>query len=449
MQKSKQNYACENCGAEYVGWQGQCTYCKEWNTIVEQKIEEIEAQTILKLSSVLTKVNLAEIEVPSEKRISTKISEFDRVLGTDNQNLESGLMPGSVILLTGEPGIGKSTLLLQLAINLSQEGEKILYISGEESISQIASRAKRLNSKQPNVSLVNSYDLTQILELIKKEEEVSTIILDSIQTISSMETRGIAGGMSQIKYCAALLISTIKQLNKSLIIVGHINKEGTIAGPKLLEHLVDVVLLFSGEDKSSLRILRATKNRYGSTDELGLFNMQEDGLLSITNPADFFLSEGESTTKNIVAGTCPTIVVEGKRPLIMEIQALVIPTNFSLPKRVSEGISLARVQMICAVLTKYLKLNLANSDIYINIPQGFKVSDRGIDLAVAIAIISSAINKPLKQGAIAFGEISLSGSINLAMFQKKRVTEVERLGYLNLINKESIKHVSNLLSLFK
>lgn len=450
MAKQAANYLCENCGKEYLNWQGQCENCGQWGTIVEQEVGEKVTQVILKRAGGKTgKLNkpetLSEISKHKLSRKSTQLSEFDRVLG-------EGLMPGSVILLTGEPGVGKSTLLLQFALAMAKTGGRVLYISAEEGLEQIANRAERIQahksinlatgSKQlRDLELINLYTLEEISQTIAAKNSPDLIILDSIQTIASSQVRGIPGGMSQVKYCAAELTSLAKQLGKTLLIVGHINKEGSIAGPKLLEHLVDVVLQFTGEEKSSLKVLRAHKNRFGSIDEAGIFLMTETGLDPLANVGEYFLSDNNFSQQ---VGACRSIILEGVRPLVIEIQALAVPSEFAYPKRVAEGISLARLQVLAAVLTKHLRLKLHDYDIYVNVAQGFKVLDRGADLAVALAVISSVTNKPINNSTIAFGEISLAGKLTSAMYNSRRTKEAKRLGYKQLITPEGYDSLNQL-----
>jgi DNA repair protein RadA/Sms len=434
-------YVCENCGADYLSWQGKCDNCGSWNTIVEHRIFTKETQI---LRSGNTKKGDFKLEtLASTPEISSEAyplnnPELERVLG-------GGLVKGAAILLTGEPGVGKSTILISSALELAATGVKVTYISAEEAIAQVVARAKRVKpdlvgEAEANLGLMNLYNLEDLLTLLGTPDAGEVIILDSIQTISSAEVRGVPGGQAQVRYCAAELISACKQLGKTLIIVGHVNKEGEIAGPKLLEHLVDVVLNFSAQGDSALRALRAQKNRFGSTEEVGLFLMEPQGLQLVANAADYFLNP---QTKPQV-GSCRTVIMEGNRPLVVEVQALAVKTSFAYPKRVSEGISSARLQLITAVLDKYLRLKLYEYDLYFNVAKGFNIKDRGADLAAALAIISSVKGKALPLNAVAFGELSLSGQIAPATVNSRRVVEVERLSYRDIVTAPQVSQVNQL-----
>ncbi len=446
MAKRTQQYVCENCSANYAQWQGQCSSCKEWNTIIAQEIIQKETQVLFKSGGGLVSAapikpqRLASIELSSNNYIDTGLSEFNRVLG-------QGLVRGSVVLLTGEPGVGKSTLLLELGLNLGELGQKALYISAEEILSQIAARTKRLGRSLDNgLEVVNAFALEQILPLFAEAYDV--LIIDSIQTIASQEVRGIPGGASQVRYCTAELVSAAKQLGKTLVLVGHITKDGNVAGPKTLEHLVDVVLHFTGDEKTSLRLLRAQKNRFGSVDEVGIFAMQEEGLKSISNPGEYFLTgsslNGEAGAASDTAGSCRAMVMEGRRPIVVEIQALAVKTNFALPKRVSEGVSLARVQLLCAVLQRFMRYKLNEYDVYVNVANGFKLTDRGADLALVLAIISSLQNKPLSKATVAYGEVNLSGQIQSVQWQSRRAKEAKTLGFKQIYDAK-VAHINKLV----
>ncbi|MFW5702666.1 MAG: DNA repair protein RadA [Candidatus Dojkabacteria bacterium] len=420
---------CENCGAKHLGWQGQCSVCGEWGTIVkEDMIAEISAvksnfgKSKKNLKAVKPK-KLSQIPKTDSQKIPSGISELDRALG-------EGLMPGSVILLTGEPGIGKSTLLLQLGAkwSVNKNTKETLYISAEESLGQIRSRGDRIEGSG-DVDLLNIYTLEQI-EASIRGSEADLLVIDSIQTIYSLEARGLAGGVSQVKHCAAHLVALAKSLNKTMIIVGHINKEGTIAGPKILEHLVDVVLNFAGEKDSNLRLLRSQKNRFGPTDEVGIFAMEEKGLISVANPGEYFLEQSGGEGKRV--GVAKSMIMEGQRPLVIEVQSLAVPTSFAYPKRVSEGVSVSKLQLIIAVMSKYLKLKLNEYDVYVKVSQGFKTQDPAIDLGLALSLYSSVKNIPHPSELIAYGEISLTGQVLPVTQASKRSKESRALGYKTL-----------------
>lgn len=452
MAKSHSTYICDNCGKEYTGWQGQCDACGEWNTIVEQRVEGKVASAFGISAGKIADIkpqSLSQVNSTKQERLQTNIEELDRVLG-------GGLIPGAVVLLSGEPGVGKSTLLVQLAMKLAQEEIGVTYISAEESLQQIGDRANRLlkgiNSKKreqvdEKLELINLYNLEQVVALISQTKS-KFIILDSIQTIASSEIRGVPGGMAQVKYCAAELTTIAKQLGKTLLMIGHINKEGGIAGPKILEHLVDVVLHFSGEQKSTVRVLRPQKNRFGSIDEVGIFTMDEMGLTSVRNPAKLFtditVDVDKSHKGNPSIGSCYTVVMEGVRPLVVNVQALAVPTNYAYPKRVVEGISASRVQLVCAILSRYLKLKLYENDIYINVAQGFKIHDRGVDLAIAAAIYSSVKGTSISKNMVIFGELNLTGRVTNIPFAEKRIKEAKLLGYNKTLSPENIGFVSQL-----
>jgi DNA repair protein RadA/Sms len=463
MPKSSKLYLCQNCGREYAGWQGKCDGCEEWNTIVEQQISEKVTQVISNRlgrggkSEDLQMKTYTQISRQKSQKLPTSISEMDRVLG-------GGLTQGGVILLTGEPGIGKSTLLTQLGISLavgknSPKASNVVYISAEENIGQVADRVERIARQElkgkdskniDNLKLVNAYVLEDIIKLIMRQSDIEIIILDSIQTIISTQITGVPGGLAQVKYCAAELASIAKQMGKVLIMVGHINKDGDIAGPKVLEHLVDVVLHFSGEPKMGLRMLRAQKNRFGTVDEVGLFVMEEQGLVPVENPGEYFLGQGsggdgEGDRQNVKkVGVCRSLILEGNRPIVVEIQALAISTSYAYPKRVSEGVSLARLQLITAVISKYMGLRLHEYDIYVNVAQGFRVVDRAADLAIAAAIISSVKSSPMPPNSLAFGEIDLSGGVSRDAHTKRRMKEASTLGYKNVYTPENTPHLSRL-----
>lgn len=415
-------FVCQNCGEEYSKWQGKCLNCGEWNTIKEFKTPQTSTKTDNTPAEVFL---LNDIKTHNYQRISTKIKEFDRVLG-------GGIMPGSIMILGGDPGIGKSTLLLQLASKV----EDVLYISGEESVEQIKLRFDRLKSTASKVKIVAETDLGKIVATILKEKP-KIVIVDSIQTIYSSNFPSTPGSIVQVRECALRLQQLSKTTQTAVILVGHVTKEGTVAGPRTLEHLVDIVLYLEGERFHQNRILRTVKNRYGATDEIGIFEMGQNGLIEILNPSKLFLAERLQD----VAGTVVTASVEGSRSLLVEIQALTSTATFGYPQRRVSGFDLNRLQLIVAVLQKKISLNLSSQDVFINIVGGVKIKEPAIDLAVAMAIISSYKNKPLDSNLCVFGELGLSGEIRQVSFLAKRQSEAKRLGFNKFILSKTIQEV--------
>lgn len=414
LMKLKTVYICQNCSSQAPKWLGKCPECEAWNSFVEDVISAETAkkdrtQRNLKAASPTPLTHSAE----TPKRHSTGLAEFDRVLG-------GGIVPGSLILLGGEPGIGKSTLTLQLCATISQQNKKILYISGEESINQIALRAKRLTVASENLFLLNETLLESIL-LTLGDHKPDLVIIDSIQVIASGDVAGLTGGITQVRACTEALMSWAKTSQTPMVIVSHVNKEGNLAGPKTLEHLVDTVLYLEGERYQDLRLLRGIKNRFGSTNEVGLFEMTETGLTEVPNPSELFLKQRSQNT----VGACLTVTLEGSRPMVVEIQALTVPTRFGYPKRATSGFDANRLELLLAVLQKHAKIPLNEHDVYVNVVGGLKLKDPGADLAVALAIASSFKQKPLAQNAVAFGEITLSGEIRQPNQHKKREQEAK------------------------
>lgn len=434
--KLKTIYICNSCQHESSKWIGQCPQCEKWNSFVEDVINigaplkgslsktprslKIEAKSPTSLGNQSSKAQTA--------RLFTDIEEFDRVLG-------QGITPGSITLLSGEPGIGKSTLTLQIANNLAKK-VKVLLISGEESVEQIFGRANRLNLEEKNLLVVNEYNLETILETIAKEKP-GFIIIDSIQVISSMDFPGTAGSITQVRYCAEKLLEYSKTTNTSVVLIGHVTKDGTLAGPKVLEHLVDTVLLFEGDRFQQFRILRASKNRFGSCSEVGIFEMTENGLIEIKNPSKQFL---EGRKENAIGSTI-TVAMEGTRPFLVEVQALVSTSAFGFPKRTANGFDLNRLQILIAVLEKYAKFNLQNQDVFINVVGGIKLSEPAADLAVLMAIASSFLKKPLPSNAAIFGEVGLSGELRKVSHTEIRKKEATKLGFNQIISPEKFKEI--------
>jgi len=406
-------YVCSNCGAEYNKWQGRCSTCGEWNTLTEQV--EVTTATAGSSGKKLTIESIVEARSTKTARLSSGITEVDEVLG-------GGFVPGSVNLLAGQPGIGKSTILLQIAHNAAKS-LKVLYISGEESAQQIAMRAGRLKTEDKNLQLAVSTVANDIANTIAGGS-YDLVVVDSIQTIAVNEINSAAGNVSQITNSTQLLTAAAKSSGTALILVGHVTKEGSIAGPKLLEHMVDVVLQLEGDRYGGFKILRGVKNRYGSTNEAGIFEMTDTGMKPVDNPSAALLAERQVSDGSIVHAT-----MEGSRPLLVEVQALVNPTSYGYPKRTASGIDLNRVNLLIAMLERRTKLKLADKDIYVNIVGGIRLTEPAADLAVCMAIASAAKGMQLKKNAVVFGEVGLSGEVRHVPFLDKRIAEAKKLGF--------------------
>lgn len=416
---NKTVFFCNNCGFESTKWMGQCPGCKEWNTFVEEKVSlsSLKSGSPKPQRNLEAPTSLNDISVEKEDRISTNIEELDRVLG-------GGLVAGSLTLVGGDPGIGKSTLLLQTCRNLSADGSKVLYISGEESLKQIKLRAERIGSFNEKMLLLCETTLSNIEESIRKTAP-DVVVIDSIQTMYDEEISSAPGSVSQVREATALLLQLAKGLNVSIFIVGHVTKEGTVAGPRVLEHMVDTVLYFEGDRHASYRIMRSVKNRFGSTNEIGVFRMEMNGLNEVKNPSEYMLTGRPENA----SGSCVVCSMEGTRPMLMEIQALVCDSNFAIPRRQTIGTDFNRVNLLMAVLEKRLGLSLGNQDAYVNIAGGIKVTEPAIDLGIALAIISSFKNKVLPENMVAMGEIGLSGEIRAVSMISQRVLEAKKLGF--------------------
>ena len=425
---------CNSCGNEFPKWSGQCSICHEWNTLVEvtnfTKPGKARSRSAGPISAPLTPKQAIKNE--SSQAFPTHIEEFDRVLGT-------GLTPGGVYLIAGQPGIGKSTLLTQLAISLPSP---LLYICSEENVGQVATRITRLTKKDtPHIQLLNTSSLEEILGNTSRLKP-KLVIVDSIQSIATENNPTTAGSPSQIRDCASLLIRTAKETNTPVIIVGHVTKEGTIAGPKLLEHMVDTVLELTGDRQHELRLLRGVKNRFGPTDETGIFRMTNSGLEEVSDPSKFLLEGRLKATP----GSVLALVMEGTRPMTAEIQALVVDSAIPIPRRIAKGVNTNRLQLICAILTKHLQLPLGTKDIFVNITGGLTVNEPGVDLAIALAIISSVKNKALPDSSICFGELGLLGEIRSVSFQEKRLKEAKKLGYKHIYSPSTHPHLGKIIS---
>ncbi len=419
MAKSKSLYICSECGYESAKWYGKCPGCGEWNTMNEQVVSVSAGSSKAKRSSgayAAKVMRLNEISGDIERRISTGVSEFDRVLG-------GGIVEGSLVLISGDPGIGKSTILLQICEYLGKS-RNILYVSGEESASQIKLRAGRLGVTTENLGLLAETDIGVIVETIKTNKP-DVVIIDSIQTMVYDEISSTAGSITQVRECTNILMHLAKSLEIPILVVGHVNKDGAIAGPKVLEHIVDTVLYFEGERNYSYRILRGVKNRFGSTNEIGVFEMKQNGLQEVENPSLLMLS---GRPKN-VSGTCVACVMEGSRPILAEVQGLVTATGFGTPRRMSTGFDYNRMAMILAVLEKRAGYYFNSMDTYINVIGGLRLDEPAADLTVAMALVSSLKDIVVNDDIIAFGEIGLAGEIRAVNNCEQRISESVRLGF--------------------
>lgn len=417
--KNKTCYICSACGYKTAKWNGQCPECGEWNTLEETSIQTTDNSAYKKISD-LKPLKLSEIGEHTEHRYDTGTGELNRVLG-------GGIVKGSVVLISGDPGIGKSTLLLQSTQKLGEK-HKVLYVSGEESPHQIKLRADRVGVKTENLTLLCETDAKAICEFIKQDMP-ETVIIDSIQTMVIEELNSLPGSMAQVRECSNLFVKCAKTLNIPIIIVGHVNKDGNIAGPKVLEHIVDCVLYFEGEKNLSYRILRAVKNRYGSTNEIGVFEMKDNGLNEVINPSKALIA-GKPLN---VSGSCIASVMEGSRPILAEVQGLVCQSGFGNPRRMSTGFDYNRMSLLLAVLEKRAGYFMGTCDAYVNVAGGLKIDEPASDLPVALSLISSLKDEVLRDDCISFGEIGLAGEIRSVSFAEIRVKEAIRLGFAKCI----------------
>ena len=437
MAKAKKSiYFCQNCGHEESKWLGQCPMCREWNTFVEEKVTVSKGTAAKNTVREAEVVTLSSVSTDQEDRMQTEIEELDRVLG-------GGVVPGSLVLVGGDPGIGKSTLLLQVCKRLSDQGRKVLYISGEESLKQIKLRANRMGTFSDHLLLLCETNLETIRQVIEREHPAVAVI-DSIQTMYSEEVTAAPGSVSQVREATNTLMQIAKGLNITIFIVGHVTKEGTVAGPRVLEHMVDTVLYFEGDRHASYRILRGVKNRFGSTNEIGVFEMRETGLEEVPNPSEYMLNgRPEDASGSVVACS-----MEGTRPILMEIQALVCRSNFGMPRRTAAGTDYNRVNLLMAVLEKRVGLPLSNYDAYINIAGGIRMNEPAIDLGIVMAIVSSYKNQSISPGTIVFGEVGLSGEVRAVSMPVQRVAEARKLGFKTCImpqvSKDMLKKVEGI-----
>ena len=421
MAKAKKSvFFCQNCGHEESKWLGQCPACREWNTFVEEKVTSVKAGTVRDKKEAQI-VALSSVETDEDERMMTEMAELDRVLG-------GGIVPGSLVLVGGDPGIGKSTLLLQVCQRLAAMNKKILYISGEESLKQIKLRANRMGDFSHTLFLLCETNLDMIRGVIEQQTP-DMVVIDSIQTMYNEEVGSAPGSVSQVRESTNILMQLAKGLGISIFIVGHVTKEGTVAGPRVLEHMVDTVLYFEGDRHASYRILRAVKNRFGSTNEIGVFEMQKSGLVEVENPSEFMLSgRPEHASGSVVA-----CAMEGTRPMLMEIQALVCKSSFGMPRRTAAGLDYNRVNLLMAVLEKRAGLPLSSYDAYVNIAGGIRMNEPAADLGIVMEIASSYKNKPVSEDAIVFGEVGLSGEVRAVTMPEQRVAEAKKLGFKTCI----------------
>ena len=435
---TKTVFFCNECGYDSPKWVGQCPACRAWNTMVEERVSASSNAAAKSVKEALNKgesmvASISQISLEEESKTSTGIKEFDRVLG-------GGVVQGSLTLVGGDPGIGKSTLLLQTCRLMGNAGEKILYVSGEESLKQIKIRALRIGDFSDNVELMCETNLSVIEEVIRAKKP-KIVIIDSIQTMFVEEVTSAPGSVSQVRESTGILMRIAKGMDVSIFIVGHVTKEGTVAGPRVLEHMVDTVLYFEGDRHASYRVLRGVKNRFGSTNEIGVFEMRNEGLAEVANPSEFML---EGRPKD-ASGCVVSCSMEGTRPILIEIQALVTRTNFGIPRRQAQGADYNRLNLLMAVLEKRVGLALGECDAYLNIAGGIKVTEPAIDLGIVLAVVSSFRNKPLPSDLVAFGEVGLSGEVRSISQIEGRVKEAAKLGFKTCVvpatGKESLKNM--------
>ena len=427
MVKVHSTFVCQQCGYESTGWLGKCPNCGSWGSLVETIVSpKREGRREGGKSGRISKpISLISVSSRKIQRLSTKISELDRVLG-------GGLVPGQVVLLAGEPGIGKSTLLLQLADKIGSA----LYVSGEESAQQLKIRADRLSIKSKTISILEDTDVDSVIAAIDKP---LIVIIDSIQTMQTTDLNGLAGSVGQVRECAFRLLKEAKAENIPLFLVGHVTKEGTVAGPAVLAHIVDTVLWFEGDKATTLRMLRAVKNRFGPTDEVGVFDMEDKGLSSLTNVDKIFLSSGRKQ----IAGSVVSSILQGSRPLLVEIQSLVVPTKMAFPKRIGQGIDSRRLELLLAILIRRCGIPLYEYDVFVNIAGGIKVGEPAADLAICLSIASAYFDKPINKNCIAIGEVGLLGEIREVVAQDKRTREAGRLGFREPITSKQQKFIGD------
>ena len=437
MAKAKKSvFFCQNCGHEESKWLGQCPVCRQWNTFVEEKVTPVKGNGQTRSLQEAEVVTLASVRTDTEERTRTGIKELDRVLG-------GGIVPGSLVLVGGDPGIGKSTLLLQVCQRLSARKLKILYISGEESLKQIKLRANRMGEFTEELLLLCETNIEIIRSVIEKQKP-ALVVIDSIQTMYSEEVGSAPGSVSQVREATNIFMQIAKGMGISIFIVGHVTKEGTVAGPRVLEHMVDTVLYFEGDRHASYRILRGVKNRFGSTNEIGVFEMRQDGLREVENPSEFMLNgRPEHASGSVVACS-----MEGTRPILLEIQALVCRSNFGMPRRTAAGTDYNRVNLLMAVLEKRLGLPLSSYDAYVNIAGGIRINEPAVDLGIVMALVSSYKNRPVSEDVLVFSEVGLSGEVRAVNMPEQRVSEAKKLGFrtciLPAVSVDAVKNIQGI-----
>jgi DNA repair protein RadA/Sms len=421
VKKDHSKFVCQNCGYESPGWLGKCPECGTWNSFLEETVRLKDPKPARSGKGATRPVSVSDLEETVEKRLITGISEFDRVLG-------GGAVIGSIILIGGSPGMGKSTLLLQASGKIASTGKKVLYVSGEESLHQIKMRAERLSVKSPAVFLLSETDVDAVAETLEAENP-DLAVVDSVQTMATSLVDGLPGNVSQVRYCGQVLTQKAKSLGIPVFLVGHVTKDGTLAGPRVLEHLVDGLLLFEGDEQHQYRILRSVKNRFGSTNEVGLFEMTESGMAEILNPSEQLLSERNDEA----SGTAVFVSLEGMRPLMVEVQALVSPTSYGLPQRTATGFDQKRLSMLLAVLEKRLGLKMGTQDVFVNAAGGMKLAEPAADLAVIAAVASSYRDRPVPPKTAVIGEIGLTGEVRGVSQLDRRIAEAVRMGFSQCI----------------
>ena len=432
MAKSHSQFVCQQCGASYTKWTGRCNKCGAWNSLVEElEAEDTQGKSAVARGQISGKslqcIDIQSLKVSDQKeRIPTGFRDLDTVLG-------GGILMGAVMLLAGQPGIGKSTLLMQICAEVANQGQDVLYVSGEESAGQVKMRAVRLGANSDHLKFASSNSTNDISKTIA-EGKFNLVIVDSIQTLTLAEISSAPGGISQVTNCGNVIIRAAKSSNTAVIIVGHVTKDGTLAGPKVLEHLVDVVLNFEGDRYGGFKIVRAVKNRFGSTSEAAIFEMNQSGLTEVQNPSAALLAERQNTDGSIILAT-----LEGTRPILVEIQALATSTNFGYPRRTSSGFDINRLTLLTAVLERRTKLKLSDKDIYINVVGGLKIQDAAADLAICLALASAVAGRKLAEDYVVFGEVGLGGEIRSAFRPDQRITEAKKLGFSHAIAPATIK----------